>query len=239
MKKQINILVILITCLISCFYNSCQNPVSNSKIENTGFNLPKLHTNNKVINKAFRIAIGDLFTNIQDYEISITDTCAPVILAGLEYDRPWTRDAAINSWNAGSFIVPDIAKNTLLSVLTNENDTIRIGGQYWDAIETLDKSTKIRWNMVTSSNVSLRNKEATLTDGGKILYLKVQGPDNIQMLTWSTAPTNNYDAENPGTIMVGFECEIPANTSEAFEVMLVPKPVESEATFLNITLDKW
>jgi hypothetical protein len=39
--------------------------------------------------------------------------------------------------------------------------------------------------------------------------------------------------------MVGFECEIPANTSEVFEVILVPKPVESEATFLNITLDEW
>ena len=59
------------------------------------------------------------------------------------------------------------------------------------------------------------------------------------MKTWSTAPTNNYDAENPGTIMVGFECDVPANTSQAFEVILVPKPVDSEAAFLNITLGEW
>ncbi len=108
-----------------------------------------------------------------------------------------------------------------------------------DEIETLDKPTKVRWNMVTFSAVELGNKEATLTDNGKTLYLKVQGPDNIQMKTWSTAPTNNYDAENPGTIMVGFECELPANASEAFEVLLVPEPVESEAAFLNITLSEW
>ena len=108
-----------------------------------------------------------------------------------------------------------------------------------DEIETLDKITKIRWNMVTSSAVELGSKQTTLTDKGKTLYLKVQGPDNIQMKTWSTAPTNNYDAKNTGTIMVGFECEIPANTNESFEVILVPKPVESEATFLNITLDEW
>ncbi len=108
-----------------------------------------------------------------------------------------------------------------------------------DEIETLDKSTKIRWNMVTSSNVALGNKEATLTDGGKILYLKVQGPDNIQMLTWSTAPTNNYDAENPGTIMVGFECELSANTSEAFEVLLIPADANETANFLNKSLAEW
>ena len=108
-----------------------------------------------------------------------------------------------------------------------------------DEIETLDKTTSVRWNMVTFSQVELGNNEATLTDDGKTLYLKIQGPDNIVMKTWSTAPTNNYDAENPGTIMVGFECEVPANTSQAFEVILVPRPVETEAEFLNITLDEW
>ncbi len=108
-----------------------------------------------------------------------------------------------------------------------------------DEIETLDNSTLVRWNMVTFSDVELGIKEATLTDDGETLYLRVLGPDNIKMKTWSTAPTNNYDAENPGTIMVGFECEVPANTSQAFEVILVPKPVEAEAAFLNITLDEW
>jgi hypothetical protein len=78
-----------------------------------------------------------------------------------------------------------------------------------------------------------------LTDGDKKLLLKVSGPDNIQMLTWSTEPTNNYDAENPGTIMVGFECEVPANTFQEFEVLLIPEPVKSDAVFLNIPLDDW
>jgi hypothetical protein len=108
-----------------------------------------------------------------------------------------------------------------------------------DEIETLDKTTSVRWNMVTFSNVELGNKEATLMDDAKTLYLKVLGPDNIVMRTWSTAPTNNYDAENPGTIMVGFTCEVPANTSEAFEVLLVPETVEAEASFLNLTFDEW
>ena len=108
-----------------------------------------------------------------------------------------------------------------------------------DELETLDKPAKIRWNMLTPAEVELGKKGATLTKDGETLLLKVQGPENIQMRTWSTAPTNNYDAENPGTIMVGFECEIPANTREAFEVLFVPKQVASEATFLDLTLDEW
>ena len=58
------------------------------------------------------------------------------------------------------------------------------------------------------------------------------------MKTWSTAPTNNYDAENPGTIMVGFECEIPANTKESFEVLLVPSNANDTANFRNLMSGK-
>ncbi len=95
---------------------------------------PQLSTGNRNVDMAFRIALGDYFTNIQPYQINLSNNVKPVILAGLNYHRPWTRDASINSWNAGSFITPDIAKNTLVSALINTNDTIRIGGQYWDAI---------------------------------------------------------------------------------------------------------
>jgi hypothetical protein len=108
-----------------------------------------------------------------------------------------------------------------------------------DEIETLDKVTKVRWQMVTFSTVVLGDKEATLTDNGKVLKLKVQGSDNIEMRTWSTEPPNSYDAENPGTVIVGFECEIPANTKEAFEVLLVPSSAEVDGKFLNLTLEEW
>ncbi|MCF6358281.1 MAG: heparinase II/III family protein [Draconibacterium sp.] len=108
-----------------------------------------------------------------------------------------------------------------------------------DEIETLGKTTKIRWQIVTNSTVELGEKEATLTDNGKVLKLKVQGCDNIKMKTWSTAPPHSYDAANPGTIMVGFECEIPANTKEAFEVIMIPETMGAQGDFLNKTLAEW
>ena len=108
-----------------------------------------------------------------------------------------------------------------------------------DEIETLDKSTSIRWNMLTYAQVNLTTDGAMLVQDGKQLYLKVNLTEDFTMKTWSTAPTNDYDAENPGTIMVGFECEVPANSTATFEVLLIPSKNEGSATFLEKKLDEW
>jgi hypothetical protein len=108
-----------------------------------------------------------------------------------------------------------------------------------DEIETPGKPTRVRWNLVTEAEVELDNHGAILNKDGKTLYLKIEGPDNIKMKTWSTAPTNNYDAANPGTIMLGFECMLPANTKESFEVLLVPEKSKAFADFLDVSLDEW
>ena len=87
------------------------------------------------LDQAFRIAAGDLLGNVQPFKDGLLDAPAPCLIAGLEYATPWTRDAAFNSWFALSRIAPEVAKNTLLSVLERGPDgLVRIGGQYWDAI---------------------------------------------------------------------------------------------------------
>jgi hypothetical protein len=40
------------------------------------------------------------------------------------------------------------------------------------------------------------------------------------MKTWSTAPTNDFDAPNPGTIMIGFEIKVRAKEEIAHSVLL-------------------
>jgi hypothetical protein len=108
-----------------------------------------------------------------------------------------------------------------------------------DEIETLDKATTVRWNMPTPGQVELKKDGAVLTKDGKTLYLKVNGTKKVNMKTWSTAPTTDYDAENPATILVGFECDLPANSKESFEVLLIPEKVKKEADFLNLKLEDW
>jgi glycogen debranching enzyme len=93
-----------------------------------------LNTDNGTINQAYRIAIGDLMGNVVPFKDGLLEKRGPVIIAGLDYNTPWTRDAAINAWNGASLIMPEVARNTLLSVLVRSGGKVRIGGQYWDAI---------------------------------------------------------------------------------------------------------
>ena len=94
----------------------------------------RLDTNMEAVNQAFRIALGDLYGNISYFQDGLLSKPRPVILAGLEYDTPWTRDASINVWNGASLLFPEESRDTLLCVLVQENGIKRIGGQYWDAI---------------------------------------------------------------------------------------------------------
>ena len=87
------------------------------------------------ISKAFYIAMGDIFSNLRPYKGKLQKEEITSIFAGLDYSRPWTRDASINIWNGLGLILPETSKNTLISVLeTNSKGDTIIGGQYWDRI---------------------------------------------------------------------------------------------------------
>ena len=97
-------------------------------------NIPYFRCDNEQINKAYRLAIANLFANILPFKDGILEKEEPVIIAGLGYVTPWTRDAAINTWNAGGIICPEISLNTLKSVLEKNENGYKIAGEYWEAI---------------------------------------------------------------------------------------------------------
>lgn len=94
----------------------------------------KCHTGHQTVDQAFRIALGDLHSNILPYHSGVLTSARPMFMAGLDYDSPWTRDSSINAWNGGSLLYPEVAKNTLLGVLEETGGRLEIGGQYWDKI---------------------------------------------------------------------------------------------------------
>ena len=96
--------------------------------------LPSLTTGLPELDQAFRIALGDIAGNIRPHRGELDAEAKPCLLAGLDYDKPWTRDAAFNTWYAGAALAPEVARNTLLSVLTRDDHGLRIGGEYWDAV---------------------------------------------------------------------------------------------------------
>jgi hypothetical protein len=112
-----------------------------------------LKTGDFEIDRAFRIALGDMAGNIIHYKSGLLEKPAPCLVAGLSYPDPWTRDSAFNTWNGAGLLIPDVMKNTLLSCLSRgdasagmgqgchdvagsavPSGVVSISGQYWDRV---------------------------------------------------------------------------------------------------------
>ncbi len=94
----------------------------------------QITTNNKQVNKAISIAYNDIQSNITDFYNPYIKKNCQVLVAGADYDRPWTRDASINVYNSLCFMNREVSYQTLTSILAYKNNNIVISGQYWDAI---------------------------------------------------------------------------------------------------------
>jgi hypothetical protein len=86
---------------------------------------------------------------------------------------------------------------------------------------------------ITGSNT------AELVKNGKKLVMTVLEPATVTMKTWSTVPPNTYDAANPGTIMVGFEAIIPANSTAVLSVILLPDGAAENKAISGKKLSEW
>jgi len=98
--------------------------------------IPYLRTPHDDLARAFRVALGDICSNLvpfQEGQLQEPRTC---LAAGLNYATPWTRDNSLSTWNGLGLLLPEVAENSLRAVLVNDpaRGGWRIGGEYWDAI---------------------------------------------------------------------------------------------------------
>jgi len=155
-------------------------------------------------------------------------------------DAPLTGYASAPAFMSATTNMSEIYKGALASV----NRGIAISNQQYvivrDELETLPQESTVRWTMLTPAQVKITGKNrAELTKDGKKLILQVQEPAQVIMKTWSTDPPNDYDAPNPGTTLVGFEVQMPAQTKGALTVLLIPEKAEKKATLKVQPLQQW
>jgi hypothetical protein len=110
-----------------------------------------------------------------------------------------------------------------------------------DEYTTAAKETKIRWTMLTPAIAKITgDNEITLEKDGKKLKLVVDAPKGkLSMKTWNTIGPNSYDAPNPGTILVGFELTLPANSSGFSNVYLLPGNTKKSKKNKKQPLSAW
>ena len=109
-----------------------------------------------------------------------------------------------------------------------------------DEVKAPNQTAKVRWVMLAPDGVKISGDNlAILTKDGKKLTLRVDYPANAKLQTWSTAPTTDYDATNEGTVLVGFEIEVPAGKSQTLQVSLLPQKVVPTTKGFDTPLTQW
>jgi hypothetical protein len=108
-----------------------------------------------------------------------------------------------------------------------------------DELVSPNQPTTVRWTMMTTATPEMGEKSVKLTKDGKTLILKVNTTVSVSMKTWTTAPTNDYDAANPGTTLIGFEMKLEPNQKQSIQVLLIPGSVDAENVKFEKALGKW
>lgn len=102
-----------------------------------------------------------------------------------------------------------------------------------DLVVTNNKPVQLRWNMVTPATAKIINENTIkLSQKGHVMYLTFKADIPVKL---AIRPSENpaahkcafgnynygdYNAKNPGTIMVGFDTDIPANKAVRFTTTL-------------------
>lgn len=60
------------------------------------YSYPSFTRDNTTLNEASRIAVGNIVGNIPPYCSGLLSEERPCLMAGLDYEQPWSRDTAIN-----------------------------------------------------------------------------------------------------------------------------------------------
>lgn len=92
-----------------------------------------------------------------------------------------------------------------------------------DEYRTGNQPATIRWNMLTAAEPQVvDNHTIVLTSGNEKLTLRSDDALSVRARTWDTQSPNSFDASNEGTVFVGFEFTVPANTQKRINVYLIP-----------------
>lgn len=139
------------------------------------------------------------------------------------------------------------AISDLSTIYSGQLDSVRRGvaivDQHFvvisDELTAGNRPATVRWTMMTTATPELNEKSIVLRKDGKMLILKVNSSASVSMKTWPTAPTNDYDAANPGTSLVGFEIMLEPNQHQAIQVLLIPGTVNASKVKFEKPLGKW
>ena len=124
------------------------------------------------LGQAYSLALNNLldintvpYSSSYDSSGLLQDPPGTYIQAGGGYPEPWTRDDAVNSWNAASLLEPQVAANTLWAVVTKQSNgqlIVQQDDETWDMVVWITAA----WNqyLLTGDQTFLQNAYQTAVD---------------------------------------------------------------------------
>jgi hypothetical protein len=122
------------------------------------------------LGQAYSLALNNLLDiNTVPYTSSTNDSSGLLqdppgtyVQAGSGYPEPWTRDDAVNSWNAASLLEPQVAANTLWAVVDKQSNgqlIVQQDDETWDMVVWITAA----WNqyLLTGDQTFLQNAYQT------------------------------------------------------------------------------
>ena len=148
--------------------------------------------------------------------------------------------AKVDAWSEGPSqlaVISDLSKMYEGQVAAAQRGIAIENSKYViirDEVKTSDKPATMRWNLLTAATVKIVDgKTVELSQNGKKMLLIFDTKSKIEIKTWSTTPTHDYDAQNPNTQFVGFEATLPANSQANFNAYFTASPDVSSAKPLS------
>jgi Heparinase II/III-like protein len=109
-----------------------------------------------------------------------------------------------------------------------------------DEIEASNKPAQVVWKMLTSATIKISDKSsAKLTIDNKTITLQVLEPKNATLKTWTTKPKLDYEEQNEGTQLVGFEVTIPSGQKVSLVVGITTLANADFSKIKTRTISSW
>ncbi|WP_346239501.1 heparinase II/III domain-containing protein [Niabella insulamsoli] len=109
-----------------------------------------------------------------------------------------------------------------------------------DEVSAGAKAAELRWTLVTRADVSIIAPDRILLKkGGKQVVVQIKSDQKIVIKSWPAISKNDYDAANPGVTLIGFETEIAAGKSAAFDVFFYSDKNKPAIDFNVAPLKTW
>jgi hypothetical protein len=93
-----------------------------------------------------------------------------------------------------------------------------------DEIRNIRKPGHLRWAMLTIDSIKILNdRTAWIIKDNKRLKFQILNPKQTRIKTYSTRPSLEYEDENPGTVMIGFDYDMKPDEAIICTILLIPE----------------